>query len=73
MLALDPDVIIDATFPESDAASLDRDDPTWRELAAVKKGRVVVLRDEALLRPGPRVAEGLTVLAKALHPQAAIP
>jgi iron complex transport system substrate-binding protein len=73
LLALDPDVIIDATYPESDAAGMDKDDPTWRELSAVKKGKVVVLRDEALLRPGPRVVEGLAVLARALHPEANVP
>jgi ABC-type Fe3+-hydroxamate transport system substrate-binding protein len=34
---------------------------------------VVVLRDEVILRPGPRIAAGLALLAKALHPDATIP
>jgi hypothetical protein len=34
---------------------------------------VVTLRDEVMLRPGPRIGEGLRLLAKALHPEAVIP
>jgi iron complex transport system substrate-binding protein len=73
VLALDPDVIIDAAWGEpQDQGRLSADTPGWRELRAVKAGRVVSLRDEVVLRPGPRIGDGLRLLAKALHPDAAI-
>jgi iron complex transport system substrate-binding protein len=50
-----------------------RDDPGWRELAAVREGRVVTLRDDVVVRPGPRIGEGLATLARPLHPNANIP
>jgi iron complex transport system substrate-binding protein len=69
VLALDPDVIVDAAWGEAgDHGRITVDTPGWRELRAVKAGRVVSLRDEVILRPGPRIGEGLRLLAKALHP-----
>ena len=74
VLALDPDVIVDAAWGEaSDKGRISTDTAGWRELRAVKAGRVVSLRDEVVLRPGPRIGEGLRLLAKALHPDATIP
>jgi iron complex transport system substrate-binding protein len=74
VLALDPDVVVDAAWGDGGGtARVTADSPGWRELRAVKAGRVVTLRDEVVLRPGPRVAEGLRLLAKALHPDLAIP
>jgi iron complex transport system substrate-binding protein len=69
LLALDPDVIVDATGvsgheTESVTASL----PGWAELRAIRQGRLLPVRDERVLRPGPRIAEGLEVLARAIHP-----
>jgi iron complex transport system substrate-binding protein len=69
LLALDPDVIVDATGvsgheTESVTASL----PGWAELRAIRQGRLLPIRDERVLRPGPRIAEGLEVLARAFHP-----
>jgi len=49
------------------------DDPGWREVVAVRRGRVVAIRDDAVLRPGPRIGEGLAAIARALHPQASVP
>lgn len=72
LLALDPDVILDATLAAShDGNGVDTDAPGWRELRAVRLGRVVPIRDEAVLRPGPRVTDGLATLAAAIasdHP-----
>jgi len=74
ILALAPDVVVDASMQESKGEErITQDTPGWRELAAVKAGRVTALRDEAVLRPGPRVAEGMAVLARAIHPGIAIP
>lgn len=41
----------------------------WNEMPAVKSGRVFVTDANSYLsRPGPRLAEGVAILAKALHP-----
>ena len=40
----------------------------FKELSAVKNGRVVILDDNLVSRPGPRVVEGLKEIAAALHP-----
>jgi cobalamin transport system substrate-binding protein len=74
VLALDPEVIVDASMQESRGSErITTDTPGWRELHAVKAGRVIALRDEAVLRPGPRVGEGILVLARAIHPGLSIP
>jgi iron complex transport system substrate-binding protein len=42
-------------------------------MTAVKDGRIVVVDDVVITRPGPRLAEGLLALIKAIHPELAIP
>lgn len=44
--------------------------PGIRSTAAVKSGRVYHLDDDLLLRPGPRLIQGLRAMAEALHPGA---
>jgi cobalamin transport system substrate-binding protein len=74
LLALDPDVIVDTTgMGGGHTHGVDPQAPGWKELRAVNDGRLVRLTDERVLRPGPRIAEGLAVLARALHPGAKIP
>jgi iron complex transport system substrate-binding protein len=74
VIALDPDVILDTTVVASHGGTrITADAPGWKEVGAVKRGRVVPLSDEAVLRPGPRVSEGLAAIARALHPSVAIP
>jgi iron complex transport system substrate-binding protein len=74
VLALDPDVVVDATGVEGhDSESVTSDLPGWRELRAVRERRVVKIRDARVLRPGPRIAEGLETLARALHPGLQVP
>jgi iron complex transport system substrate-binding protein len=68
VLALDPDVILDAAVMEH--RSVAELGSTWSAVRAVRAGRVIPLSNEAVLRPGPRVAEGLRELAHALHPTA---
>ena len=71
---LDPDVVLDATeVANSDATRLTRGAPGWGGLRAVREGHVVPVRDERVLRAGPRIAEGLGVLARALHPGVSVP
>lgn len=42
--------------------------PGYASLAAVSAGRVYVLEDNLVSRPGPRVVEGVRQIAEALHP-----
>lgn len=42
--------------------------PGFSGLAAVKGGKVFVLDDDLVSRPGPRIVEGMRQIAKALHP-----
>jgi iron complex transport system substrate-binding protein len=74
VLALDPDVVLDAATAEAHGGErITRDAPGWASVRAVKAGRVVRLADETVLRPGPRVALGLAVVARAIHPEASVP
>jgi iron complex transport system substrate-binding protein len=74
ILALAPEVVLDASMQESHGDErITADTPGWRELAAVKAGRVTALRDEVVLRPGPRVGEGMAALARAIHPGIVLP
>ena len=71
VLALDPDVILNAAMmEENSAARLNKTAPGWNRVRAVQKDRVVTLKDEVVLRPGPRIGEGLLQVAKAIHPEA---
>ena len=69
LVALDPDVIL---LPNTAYKSTKEftSDPRFAGLKAVKDGRVVLVDDVIVTRPGPRIAEGLKVLAAAIHPEA---
>ena len=75
LVTLDPEIVINgaAAGRDGEHRTIDRDAPGWRELPAIRDGRVVPLTDEAALRPGPRTAEGIATLARILHPRANIP
>jgi iron complex transport system substrate-binding protein len=45
-----------------------RADRRWRALSAVQHGRVVVLDNDVLTLPGPRLIDGLETMAAAIHP-----
>lgn len=63
-----PEVILlaDAEF----GASLEslRGRPGWADIAAVQSGRVVPVDPDLTNRPGPRIVDGLELIAKALYP-----
>jgi iron complex transport system substrate-binding protein len=42
----------------------------FADLTAVRDGRVYVIDDNLIARPGPRLAEGLRTLAEMIHPEA---
>jgi iron complex transport system substrate-binding protein len=67
-----PDVIVlawTAAGARSKPSSALRN-PAWRDVPAVKTGRVVVIRDELLNTPGPPLVEGARALFRAIHPEA---
>ena len=71
---LDPDVIIDAAVAEEHGAQrISKTAGGWSRVRAVREDKVIPLADEVVLRPGPRVDEGVATLARALHPKATIP
>jgi iron complex transport system substrate-binding protein len=75
LLRLDPDVVVDLTAAEAGGGRppIGPDAPGWRDLPAVRQGRVRSLAGDAAVRPGPRIAEGLAALARAIHPESRIP
>jgi iron complex transport system substrate-binding protein len=74
VLALDPDVVVDATGVEGhDNETVHAGLPGWSEVRALREGRLLRIRDARVLRPGPRIAEGLEVLARGLHAKLEIP
>ncbi len=69
LLTLDPDVLLDgATDMQATKSMKERvtDAPGWKELRAVKEGRIRPVGSDAL-RPGPRIGEGLWAVARAIH------
>jgi len=74
VLALDPDLVIDAAMGETNTVErMGKNAPGWGRVRAIQQGRFVTISDESVLRPGPRIAEGLARLAHTVHPEASIP
>lgn len=72
VLARAPDVIVELRYARRDTTETD-DIRAWDALPAVpavRNRRVVVLRGEEFVVPGPRVALATERLARALHPEA---
>jgi iron complex transport system substrate-binding protein len=71
VIARDPDVILEVISPPGDAADAEgRARRLWSaypSLRAVRAGAVRVVVDDTIVQPGPRVAEKIEILAKALH------
>ncbi len=66
LLAADPDVIVTGS-PEMAQDVLSR--PGWESIKAVREGRVYgVPNEDIVVRPGPRLVEGLRWFAETLHP-----
>jgi iron complex transport system substrate-binding protein len=73
IVELDPDIVIDSSGGPERIAHVTPRASGWSGVRAVRDGHVVVLDDERVLRPGPRIAEGLAVLARSLHPGSPVP
>jgi len=70
---LDPDIVLDASVGPSGRTRVAADVSGWSGLRAVREGHAIAINDERILRPGPRIAEGLAVLARLLHPTVSVP
>lgn len=68
LVAADPQVILlgDAAYGASAAEVKAR--PGWGGMTAVKNGAIEPVDDVVVTRPGPRLADGLLDLARAIHP-----
>ncbi|MDQ3309293.1 MAG: cobalamin-binding protein [Gemmatimonadota bacterium] len=64
-----PDIVLLPVGKDS-AASLARlrGEPGWRELRAVREGRIAAVPADLMNRPGPRIGEATRLLRDALHP-----
>lgn len=73
LVTADPQVILlgDGAYGMTADAVAAR--PGWKTLTAVKDDAITPVDDIVVTRPGPRLADGLLVLAKALHPDAVLP
>jgi len=64
----DPEVIFLPAFQEEKI--LKEFLQQWEILTAVKKGSVYQLNEDLILRPGPRIVDGLELMVRTLHPEA---
>ena len=75
-IAADPEVILLAVAPgerplrkaRTEIAALS-EDPVWRQVSAVRNGRVVIIDKDLLAIPGPRMVDALEAMARAIHPE----
>ena len=73
ILARAPDVILELRAGEIPQSQLQDEIDTWRRLAslpAVRSNRIIFITDPRTVVPGPRVAQGTELIARALHPEA---
>lgn len=70
VIARNPDVIV-SLYGAMHYATLEdfRRRPGWDRIAAVSRGAVYLLDENLFVRPGPRIVDGLELLAKVLHPE----
>jgi iron complex transport system substrate-binding protein len=62
----DPDVFLASEYGQEAEQVADR--PGIRNLRAVREGRLYLVDGDLISRPGPRLADGIEELARALHP-----
>lgn len=71
LIRADPDLIIlsDAIAPMNpQTPELVARRPGWSHLRAVRRGTIFPIDSDLISRPGPRIVEGLELLARLLHP-----
>ncbi len=73
ILARRPEVILELRSGEMPAEQQRKEIAVWQALSsvpAVRTGRIAIITDPRTVVPGPRVAEGTELIARALHPEA---
>lgn len=69
LLRKNPEVIILPAVTEADAESLLELYPEWRATRAVRNGQLLIIEPNLILRPGPRIVDGVVRLFQLLHPR----
>jgi iron complex transport system substrate-binding protein len=73
ILARRPDAIVELRIGKGADAQREKEIAVWQALPAVpavRSKRIAYITDERTVIPGPRVAEGTELIARALHPEA---
>ena len=68
LIKADPQVYLATKGSSSDPASVEKR-AGYSGLSAVKNGRIVILDDNLVSRPGPRLVQGLKQIVAGLHPE----
>ena len=70
VLRLSPEVILITSMERGGAAERKKERwQQWKQLPAVRQGRIHILNSDLLDRPSPRLIDGLEALARAIHPE----
>jgi iron complex transport system substrate-binding protein len=69
LVAKDPQVILLADSDAGQTEDTVKARPGWGSISAVKQGRIVAINPDVCSRPGPRLADGIEQLARAIHPE----
>ena len=69
VLTADPEVIVVAAPEGEQLVEKLKADVAWQGVAAVKGGRFVVVDPDVVSRAGPRIVDGLELVARGLHPE----
>ena len=69
LMAADPDVILLGDYKYGATPEAVAERPGWDEIKAVENGAMFGFDDNLVSRPGPRLVEGLEVIAGLLHPE----
>ncbi len=72
VVARDPEVILlgDTTVPlNPQTPEMVKERPGWEGITAVRQDAILPVKADLLARPGPRLVDGLEMLAKLLHPE----
>jgi iron complex transport system substrate-binding protein len=67
VIADNPQVIF-LSEPLTSSFTKPQDRPAWKSVSAVQSGRIFVVNDDLLSRPGPRIVAGLAAVAEDLWP-----
>lgn len=63
-----PDFLIVTNEAAPSVQTLLKEFPEWKDLHAIQNGKVLIIDGDLLSRPGPRIIDGLEILARVFHP-----